>query len=170
MLPAGRLREAWTAVKPDHIGVVLSGDPATAPEVPKWFRAGKVFRAFREEPAILDPGGGPVDPGAAGDAAVVILSGIARPAGFEATCARAGLKAVASVRAPDHHWYDEDDVALMRGLMAQYGCERIVTTEKDLVKLPEALRERAWTVRSDVALAEPEAFWREIRARLRERG
>jgi tetraacyldisaccharide 4'-kinase len=171
-LPLGRLREGWGSIKPNHLAVVLLARRGSKParKCVGRLRTDKVFYAAREDPTVVASDGSRVDSGAVGEVPVLVVSGIASPAGFEETCRQAGLDARVSVRADDHHWYDQDDVALLARLMAEYGCQRLVTTEKDAAKLPGRLLESAWVVRADVALEEPGAFWSELRKRLGEKG
>lgn len=170
MLPIGRLREGWSSLKPQHIIVVLVGPGEAKPDARFLARlpGSQVFYASRGEPGLADSQGRPVGLERAREAGCLILSGVASPAGFEATCRLAGIDAKVSVRLDDHHWYSEADVARIIDTMASYGCTRIVTTEKDSVKLPGRLRDLSWTIRADVALDDPSAFWAELEHRLGE--
>jgi tetraacyldisaccharide 4'-kinase len=170
MLPIGRLREGWSSLKIQHIIVVLVGPGEAKPDARFLARlpGSQVFYASRGEPGLFDSQGEPVDIERAREAGCLILSGVASPAGFEVTCKLAGIDARVSVRLDDHHWYSEADVARVINTMASYGCTRIVTTEKDSVKLPVRLRDLSWTIRADVGLEDPSAFWAELERRLGE--
>ncbi|HVP56567.1 MAG TPA: tetraacyldisaccharide 4'-kinase, partial [bacterium] len=154
MLPVGRMREGWSALRRGHLVVVLLGANDPVPDA-SWltrFTSGKVCWASRGEARIFDAEGKPVQPEMAKKAACLLVSGVAAPAGFERTCLLAGIDARASVRFDDHHWYDDGDAARISDMMAACGCTRLVTTEKDSPKLPGSLKSLAWIVRADVAL------------------
>jgi tetraacyldisaccharide 4'-kinase len=70
--------------------------------------------------------------GSLGGRAVVAVAGVARPEGFLAMLARAGCTVRRTLLFPDHHAYDDRDVA---GLVAAAAEGTLVTTEKDLAKL-----------------------------------
>jgi tetraacyldisaccharide-1-P 4'-kinase len=63
---------------------------------------------------------------------VVAVAGIAGPQRFVAALEALGASVVTLHAFPDHHPYDERDVAR---LLTSAGTDALVTTEKDLVKL-----------------------------------
>jgi tetraacyldisaccharide 4'-kinase len=69
---------------------------------------------------------------------VLLLAGIARPAGFRRTLAGLGAEVAAEAVFPDHHPFAPAD--LERALRAADAarCDLVVTTEKDAVRLPPA--------------------------------
>ncbi|MFZ1947214.1 MAG: tetraacyldisaccharide 4'-kinase [bacterium] len=169
MLPAGRLREGWWVVKPAHALVVLleAGDPRPTALPSGAPPAERVFWASRGPSEVLDHQGHAVYPDPSKIGSCLVLSAIARPEAFERTCLGLGLVAPVSLRMDDHHWYNQDDSGRVISLMAAYGCERLLTTEKDFHRLPEALLPRALMVRSDLRLEDPAAFWRLVNQRVR---
>jgi tetraacyldisaccharide 4'-kinase len=128
VMPAGPLREPLAAglrradvivlMEPDECGVVRQF-PASLP----------VLRAVLE-PAVTD--------GLAGRT-VFAFAGIARPEKFFATLAAIGCRIAGQQAFADHHPYSASEIA---GILA--GAQRAgaipVTTEKDAVRLPPALR------------------------------
>jgi tetraacyldisaccharide 4'-kinase len=160
-LPWGRLREGWGAIQERHVVVVLL-DGEEAPPAggrPAGLAARVVFFAVRTGPVFIGPDGRALGRGDLVEDPVLVLSGIARPAGFEAACLAAGLKIPASLRTDDHHWYNAGDVARILALMERHRCERLVTTEKDLVRLPQELKARAVALRADMALTDARGLW-----------
>jgi tetraacyldisaccharide 4'-kinase len=65
----------------------------------------------------------------------VAFAGIGRPEKFYATARMAGLDIVETCDFPDHHFYSEDDRDALR-LRAEEKGARLLTTEKDAVRLP----------------------------------
>lgn len=68
-------------------------------------------------------------------ARVVAFAGIGRPEKFFRTLARSGAEIVASRSFPDHHRYRPTEIAALAAL-AQRLDARLITTEKDAVRLP----------------------------------
>ena len=74
------------------------------------------------------------------DMAIVALSGIAAPEGFEQELARLGAQVRGKERFADHHRYTQQELIniINRGLKA--GASAIITTEKDAVRFPKLER------------------------------
>jgi tetraacyldisaccharide 4'-kinase len=66
--------------------------------------------------------------------AVVLVSGLGNPLGFERAALAHGWTVAASLRWPDHHHYDAADVELIRQAACQHHAV-VVMTGKDAVKL-----------------------------------
>jgi tetraacyldisaccharide 4'-kinase len=157
-LPLGILREGWSAIKPEHLIVIMLADGARKPCGEDLERLGSssIFYATRSEPVYIDSADHPVSDLTA--RRVMLVSGIARPGAFEATCTSSGLNVVASLRFDDHHWYGPADAERMRKAMKRYSCDNLVTTEKDMPKIPEELRFRTLVARTDVVIEDAERF------------
>ena len=72
------------------------------------------------------------------DKRILSLSAIGNPAAFHRTLTTLGNKPVATLTFPDHHTYTTDDIHRISEETESVGAEIIVTTLKDLVKLPLA--------------------------------
>jgi tetraacyldisaccharide 4'-kinase len=84
---------------------------------------------------------------------VLAFAGIGRPAKFYATLAGVGAEIVAHRDFPDHHAYSAAEIALLvTGAKAR--AARLVTTAKDLVRVPEQFR-------AGIAVLEVVVAWRE---------
>ncbi|HSM93570.1 MAG TPA: tetraacyldisaccharide 4'-kinase [Anaeromyxobacteraceae bacterium] len=70
---------------------------------------------------------------------VLLLSGLARPGSFRRTVEGLGAGIGAELRHPDHHRFSRGDVEEALREAARSGCARIVTTEKDALRLPADL-------------------------------
>jgi tetraacyldisaccharide 4'-kinase len=66
----------------------------------------------------------------------MLVSGIGNPEAFADTCRRANQKIVGTRWFPDHHHYTENDRAEIEMQRQELGARRIMTTLKDLVKMP----------------------------------
>jgi tetraacyldisaccharide 4'-kinase len=160
LIPAGTMREGWSALRPDHVAVLLErpGHPPARPDRLDMLRRERIFTARLGTPVYLDPGGREITPQGLSEERFMLVSGIARPGPFEQGVLRAGLKAPVSVRYDDHHWYDGGDAEYLVWAMARYGCTRMLTTEKDVHKLPASLRRAAVTVRAGLEVERPGDF------------
>jgi tetraacyldisaccharide 4'-kinase len=70
------------------------------------------------------------------DQPVVLVSGIGNPEAFAESCRRCGMRIVGTRWFPDHHHYSGHDLSEVMTLAESCGHARVVTTLKDLVKLP----------------------------------
>lgn len=88
---------------------------------------------------------------------VVAFAGIARPAKFFTTLGAAGFDVVLTVGFPDHHRYTEREITNLRALAAARGAV-LMTTEKDMVRLPPAWRGGIIALPVSLAFADPSAL------------
>jgi len=70
------------------------------------------------------------------DERVFAFCGVGDPASFRQTLTDVGISPVKFVAFPDHQAYSESVIKNLRSQMEAGRCKAIVTTEKDLVKLP----------------------------------
>jgi tetraacyldisaccharide 4'-kinase len=130
-LPAGRLREPLDAAAAADAFVLLdagSEDPACASAdhtvVGRVFRPGiPVWRARREQGRATT-----AEP-------VFAVAGIASPSGFFAALRANGWSVAGELPFRDHHPYSTSDVAQIEARAHAAGARRVVTTEKDFVRL-----------------------------------
>lgn len=67
---------------------------------------------------------------------VYLMSGIGNPAAFRSTCESLGLQIRGTSWFPDHHHFSSEDLQTTRQAAATAGASVILTTLKDLVKIP----------------------------------
>lgn len=123
VLPAGPLREPVADGLARADAVILIGDGNVATDRPV-LRA----RLMPTEAALRFQG-----------RKVLAFAGIGRPEKVFATLAEIGADVAATRAFPDHHPYDEDEVARLIEDAARLGAEP-VTTRKDWVRLPVSAR------------------------------
>jgi tetraacyldisaccharide 4'-kinase len=143
LLPAGRLREPLSSLRRASIAVLRVEDAAFEPELRRRFPALPVWRIARE--ITLQPGparpDAPAGPGApAAERRAVAFCGIAHPEEFFASLTRAGVSLAHSHAYPDHHTYTSADIAALARRVRVTGASRLLTTEKDMVRLSAAHR------------------------------
>lgn len=141
VIPAGPLREPVAAGLARAGAIVLVGDG----EPPASVRAAGCpilradLRPLRAERFL--------------GARVVAFAGIGRPGKFFASLRGAGAELVAAHPFPDHHRFDDTELAQLRRAAERAGA-RLVTTAKDWVRLPEAAR-------AGIDILEVEIRWRD---------
>lgn len=147
LLPLGDLREPVSALRRAHLVMITHADRVTAPEL----------EALRAEIEKIHPGVPVLESAHAPDhlldvkteqkhplsklkgQSVVALSAIGDPLSFENTLESLGAKLAQTWRYPDHHPFTARDLKSVEDLR---GGLTLVTTHKDLVRLPDDWRER----------------------------
>jgi len=82
-------------------------------------------------------GSAAAEPSALKGERVLAVSGIGNPESFRRLLGAAGAIVVDHCVFEDHHAYSEDDLGRIRRSAEKAGVDRIVTTEKDAVKLAQ---------------------------------
>ncbi|NRA30044.1 MAG: tetraacyldisaccharide 4'-kinase [Parvularculaceae bacterium] len=149
VFPAGPLRERPEAALKRCAAVIamLSDEEAEPSDELTHFAAGKpLLEAWFS-----------LDPGAVPDAPMLAFCGIGRPQRFFDALKRAGADLIDQVAFADHHPYTEDDLAPLREDADRLGA-RLVTTEKDYIRLPEAYRDGVHVVRGRMKMRDEAAL------------
>ncbi len=145
VLPAGPLREPVADGLARADAVVLIGDGRIETDRPV-FRA----RLMPTEASLRFQGH-----------KVFAFAGIGRPQKLFDTLAEIGADVAATRAFPDHHPYDEDDVARLIEDAARLGAEP-VTTRKDWVRLPASARPLVSVLDVDLVFADEDALARRL--------
>ncbi|HYO51564.1 tetraacyldisaccharide 4'-kinase [Archangium sp.] len=154
MLPRGPLRESLSALsRATLFWVRAAAVPGPAlPPLP----APRVRTRYRPT-AWVDPSGAPHPCEALSGQPVLALAGLARPGGFLRTLGELGTDVRGTAFFPDHHRFSERELHAVSTRAASLGA-RVVTTEKDRVRLPGGFE--TWTVRLGVEVLEGESHLR----------
>jgi tetraacyldisaccharide 4'-kinase len=143
LLPAGPNREPRSALRRAGLVWLSRVDQAAAAEL-------EPLRALAREATGLSPvesRHAPVDVldgelacgfglAALRGRRALLLSALARPAGFRRTAAALGADVVAERVFPDHHRFEAAELEEVLRAAERARCEVVVTTEKDAVRLP----------------------------------
>jgi tetraacyldisaccharide 4'-kinase len=172
LLPRGRLREPLSAMErasavlvtrasqAQRLDEVKATVRAVAPAAPIW------ITDFTPS-AILQVGSSAaVEPSVLKGERVLAVSGIGNPESFRRLLAAAGATVADHCVFPDHHAYSRDDLGRIRRSAEQVGADRIVTTEKDAVKLAPLIKtlspsEGEGRVRGDIWAVRIDLRWLE---------
>jgi len=145
LLPRGLLREPLTSLRRADVVLITRADQATADQLTAI--RGTILRykpelqqrvfpvAFLPTSLILSDGRTMALAEFAGEP-VFLLSGVGNPQAFAQSCRGAGLQIAGERHFADHHHYTESDLRQVRQLAQQAGARWLITTHKDLVKLP----------------------------------
>jgi len=123
-----------------------------------------IFHSHYEPIDLIGPGEEREDLKSLQGKRVLALSGIANPDSFSALLKKCGLQVIKERVLPDHHHYTQEDI---RSLEEEgKGVDRIVTTEKDLVKLSRFTTDRLpiRALRIEMKIREEEAFFERVMA------
>lgn len=162
LLPAGPLREPVQAARRATLTWLSNGveEASLPPELParrihSRHRAVDLVDWTLKESRGLD---------ALRGKRVLLLAGLARPAGFAETVVGLGAEIVGHALYRDHHPYSAADLASIDARARRCGAELIVTTEKDAVRLDKTTRPvtEVLAVRIDVEILEGEDVLEEL--------
>ena len=177
-LPLGYLRENPGALKRSSMVVLTRSTLIAAPLLAHLEHEVLVY----EKPVIhvedqsaslrsLTASGSPADITELCGRAVVLVSGLGNPLGFEHAALGYGWQVIASFRFPDHHHYDASDIATMVAAAHQYHAT-LVITGKDAVKIQslisadDAVHFRVLDVHHDIRAADQALLERLLTATL----
>jgi len=173
LLPRGRLREPLASIarasavlvtrasQTGYLDEIKSVVHAEAPAVPIW------VTDFAPSAVIRVGGSATMEPSAMKGERVLALSGIGHPDSFRRLLVAAGSIVVDHCVFPDHHAYSQEDVQRVQRAAERLGVDRIVTTEKDAVKLAEFEDVQGgngtiWAVRIDLTWLEGFEEWTRV--------
>jgi tetraacyldisaccharide 4'-kinase len=122
LLPAGRLREPLAALERASVVVLRSEDKHLEDELRKRGIDALVWIQHRR--LVVDP-----------VTRAVAFCGIARPEEFFTSLRESGVEIAATSQYRDHHAYTDSDLEQLVQLRDKHHAERLVTTEKDWVRM-----------------------------------
>ena len=159
LLPAGPFREALRALRRADVVLVTGAHEHWRSWLERRFDRSRVFFGTRTPRAVLartDQGHQELTLGALAGTPVLAVTAIADPGPFYAMLRECEATIVETMEYPDHHAYSEGD---WRDINRR-PVEKIVTTEKDYVKLTRFpfSNERLLALRMEMALDRPEEF------------
>jgi tetraacyldisaccharide 4'-kinase len=142
LLPTGRLREPLSAARCAH-AILVSGEGGEAGAIADRLGVADAFTLTRTTGApVEETGTGPAPLKTI--ARVLLVSGIARPARFEADVRARGLDVAGAMAFRDHHAFTRGDIDRIAAKQRETAAEIVMTTEKDLMRL---LIHRPWPFR-----------------------
>lgn len=122
-LPAGRLREFWFNIRRADYILLHEGQISGLPTGQILRKTEGVSDYFSSLPVTWQ------------QFTYCAFTAIARPAAFFNQLRDVGLRVNTALSFPDHHWFSEKDLARIGKMAARDGCQALVCTGKDAVKL-----------------------------------
>jgi len=137
LLPAGYAREPRSALRRAHL-VVVTGcrsveELETARTHLAWLKDVPTIGVKLVATEVVDAATKAVTD--LRNRRVVALSGIGNPASFERTLQELGADVAAHRSFADHHWFTSQELASVEQDRVRLRAERVVTTEKDFVRI-----------------------------------
>jgi tetraacyldisaccharide 4'-kinase len=154
MLPRGPLREPLSSLRRATL-LWVRASTVPGPALPAV--SAPTVRARYQPTAWVEPSGERHATDAMSGQPVLALAGLARPGGFLRTLGELGVDIRGTALFPDHHRFTARELQQVAARAASMGA-RVVTTEKDAVRLPRGFE--AWTVRLGVEVLEGESHLR----------
>lgn len=94
---------------------------------------------------------------------VVAFSGIGAPDKFFTTLFNAGFEIAERVAFPDHHPFNDQELAALKRLAKKEGAA-LITTEKDFVRLPDDFREHVLNLPAVMRINDPDCLKKQLLA------
>jgi tetraacyldisaccharide 4'-kinase len=142
LLPTGRLREPLSAARYAD-AILVAGEGGKAGAIADRLGVADAFTLTRTTGApVEETGSGPAPLKTI--ARALLVSGIARPARFEADVRAQGLEVAGAMAFRDHHAFTRGDIDRIAAKQRETAAEIVMTTEKDLMRL---LIHRPWPFR-----------------------
>jgi tetraacyldisaccharide 4'-kinase len=136
LLPRGPLRELPQVLR--RAGILLRTGDADHEEPLREVPSLPSFRGTHRPRELVEAATGRVSPPTALQGQTVFaFAGIGSPEAFRRGLTALGAKIVSFRAFPDHHPYSRSDIEALRRLASESGAARIVTTEKDGVRLTD---------------------------------
>jgi tetraacyldisaccharide 4'-kinase len=171
LLPAGRLREPLSSLRRANLVMLISKESnrpvGNCTDLQRYYR-GYAGSGQIKVDCLVDAN---LTPLAAADGLkhlagrpVIAFAGIADPDSFKNILQTAGIDLRCLIVYPDHHIYSEQDLVNIKSAAREKKCVDLLTTEKDLVKLPaDQFREfKLLAIRIKICLESPQHFQQKL--------
>ena len=157
-LPAGSLRERPSALaRADVVLLLEDHDEEGGTDLPAGLPAGRTFRMRRRVLGVVDASGAPCPP----PRRPFLLAGIASPERFVADARRMAVDLAGQALFPDHHRFTTRELEDLRRRARQAGADALLTTAKDLERLPRRDEEPPLRILRIAAEVDEAALFRE---------
>ena len=145
LLPRGLLREPLSSLKRADVVIITRSDLASEPTLAKIEDtvlaaapqlADRILRVVFQPTSLRRRDGSMIRLSEVAATNVHLMAGIGNPEAFQTTAVRAGIHVTGTSWFPDHHHYQNADLDKVLQRAAASNGALVVTTLKDLVKLP----------------------------------
>ena len=159
LMPAGPLREKIQSIS-KYDAIFLNGNEENNSEIKKIImNYSPTIKIFETSYQIINIGEFPKNK------EYLVFSGIGNPATFENTLIKSNLKIAKHLKFPDHHTYNQKDIDEIK-YQAKDLNAKILTTEKDFVKLNSNNCEGIQFIEVDMKIKEENELIKLIRSKI----
>lgn len=147
LLPRGLLREPLSSLRRASLILITRCDSVTLDQLQVIRRkvleltrlpSDKLFEISFVPSALVNTTGDRRSVNDVSAKSAFLMCGIGNPEAFTRTCLSMGVQIVGGRTFPDHHHYSELDITSVVSEFEHSGAELLLTTQKDLVKLPRS--------------------------------
>lgn len=167
LLPRGILREPLIAMERANIIVITKANLSrkikeTVEIIKKYNTTAPIFFSHYKPVDLIDMKGNTVSIENIRGSSLFIFSGLASHSSFRLLLEREGAKVSGELTYPDHFDYSKKDIDEIERKAEALGTDMVVTTEKDIVKIPYLERKRQiWALRIEFII-EDEKGWQSL--------
>ncbi len=149
LLPRGLLREPLSSLRRADVVIITRSDLVSLHDLRKIELeivdaapqlVDRILHVAFQPTSLRGPDGSTMSLSEDAEQPVHLMAGIGNPEAFQTTATRAGMKVTGTSWFPDHHQYSDDELHQVQQKASSSGAALIVTTLKDLVKLPTECR------------------------------
>lgn len=138
LLPAGRLREPVSALG-RATSIVITKVPIGC-DSERMAQLTRQLRKYNKKADITFCQFKPVSTHNLKGQKAIAFCGIAKPNHFFNSVRQLGGELIKVAKFDDHHWYSQAELKKLDAEAKKYKAEILITTEKDLVRIPESMR------------------------------
>jgi tetraacyldisaccharide 4'-kinase len=164
VLPRGILREPLIAIRRADIIVITKADLSqkikeTVETIRKYNTAAPVFFGHYKPVDLIDMKGNTISIDNIRDSSLFLFSGLASHSSFRLLLEREGAKVSGELTYPDHFDYSKKDLDEIERKAGSLGTDMVVTTEKDIVKIPYlGKKTQIWALRIEFIIEDGERW------------
>lgn len=169
IFPGGTLREPLTAIGRADIIVLTKSDLSqknaeTIKKIREYNPSAPIFTSYYYLIDLVDMKGDIMPVKGIKGRSLFIFSGLANHSSFRSIIEREGARVKGELTYPDHFYYSESDMKEIKKKSESAGADMIVTTEKDIVRIPypgvdpETSSGKVWALRIGFTVEDREGW------------
>lgn len=164
ILPRGFLREPLIAIGRADIVVITKADLSqkikeTVEIIRKYNTTAPIFFSYYKPIDLINMEGNTIPIENIRDSSLFLFSGLASHSSFRLLLEREGAKVSGELTYPDHFDYSKKDLDKIERKAGALGSDMVVTTEKDIVKIPYMEKKtQIWALRIEFIIEDGERW------------
>jgi tetraacyldisaccharide 4'-kinase len=143
LFPRGILREPLTAMRRADIVVLTKSDMSKKnlgiiDKIRRYNPSAPIFFSYYRPLDLVNIRGDIMSIEDIKGKALFLFSGLASPSSFRPLVERYGARIISELTYPDHFYYSKEDIDNIKEKASGLGADMLVTTEKDIVRIPNS--------------------------------